>query len=51
MTFALCILWGTLLPGVHPRGVPILEGLFPGFSWLTPDSIVLGLVEVFLYGM
>ncbi len=51
VTFALCILWGTLLPDLHARGVPILEGIFPGFTWLTPGSIVLGLAEAFLYGM
>jgi len=50
VTFSLCILWGTLLPRLHARGVPILEGILPGFTWLTPGSILLGLVEVFLYG-
>lgn len=25
--------------------------ILPGFRWLTPGSIVLGLVEVFLYGI
>jgi hypothetical protein len=35
-----------------PRaGVPLLEGILPGFTWLTPGSVILGLVEVFLYGM
>jgi hypothetical protein len=51
VTLALCILWGMLLPGLHARGVPILEGILPGFTWLTPGSVVLGLVEVFFYGM
>jgi hypothetical protein len=50
VTLALCILWGMLLPGLHARGVPILEGILPGFTWLTPGSILLGLVEAFLYG-
>lgn len=50
VTFSLCILWGMLLPGLHARGVPILEGILPGFTWLTPGSILLGLVEAFLYG-
>ena len=50
VTFSLCILWGVLLPGLHARGVPILEGILPGFTWLTPGSIVLGLVEAFLFG-
>jgi hypothetical protein len=51
VTLALCILWGLLLPSLHARGVPILEGILPGFIWLTPGSVILGLVEVFLYGM
>jgi hypothetical protein len=51
VTFVLCVLWGMLLPGLHARGVPILEGILPGFTWLTPGSIVLGLVEAFLYGI
>jgi 2TM family of unknown function (DUF5676) len=50
VTFSLCILWGLLLPGLHARGVPVLEGILPGFVWLTPGSIVLGLVEAFLFG-
>jgi len=51
LTFLLCVLWGTLLPGIHARGVPILEGILPGFTWLTPGSILLGLGEAFLYGI
>src|SRR3972149_10303274 len=47
----LCVLWGMLLPGLHARGVPILEGILPGFTWLTPGSILLGLGEAFLYGI
>jgi uncharacterized protein DUF5676 len=50
VTFSLCILWGLLVPGLHARGVPVLEGILPGFTWLTPGSIVLGLVEAFLFG-
>jgi hypothetical protein len=40
VTLALCILWGLLLPSLHARGVPILEGILPGFIWLTPGSVV-----------
>lgn len=29
----------------------IWEAVLPGFTWLTPGSLVLGLVEVFLYGV
>jgi hypothetical protein len=51
VTFTLCVLWGMLVPSVHARGVPILEAMLPGFTWLSLGSFVLGLVEVFLYGM
>lgn len=51
VTFTLCVLWGMLVPSVHARGVPILEAVLPGFTWLSVGSFVLGLVEVFLYGM
>jgi hypothetical protein len=51
ITFVLCIAWGLLLPGIHARGVPVLEALLPGFTWLTPASFVLGLAEAFLYGL
>lgn len=50
VTFVLCVAWGLLLPGLHARGVPVLEAILPGFIWLTPGSFVLGLVEAFLYG-
>jgi hypothetical protein len=51
VSFLLCVLWGMLLPALHARGVPILEGVLPGFTWLTPGSILLGLGEAFLYGI
>jgi hypothetical protein len=51
VTFTLCVLWGMLLPSLHARGVPVLEAILPGFTWLSFGSFVLGLVEVFLYGM
>jgi hypothetical protein len=25
--------------------------MFPGFTWVTPGSVLLGLVEAFLYGV
>ncbi len=49
------------LRAVHPLGVALarppragsalLEGILPGFTWLTPGSVILGLVEAFFYGM
>jgi hypothetical protein len=51
VTFVLCVVWGLLLPTLHARGVPVLEAILPGFTWLTPGSFLLGLVEAFVYGM
>ena len=51
VSFVLCVLWGLALSGLHAKGVSILEAILPGFTWLTPASFVLGLVEVFLYGV
>ena len=41
VTFVLCVLWGLVAPA----------RFLPGFTWLTPGSVVLGLLEVFLYGV
>jgi 2TM family of unknown function (DUF5676) len=51
VTFVLCVAWGMVLPSLHARGVPVLEAILPGFTWLTPGSFVLGLVEAFLFGV
>jgi hypothetical protein len=51
VTFVLCVAWGMALPTLHARGVPTLEAILPGFTWLTPGSFVLGLGEAFLYGV
>ena len=44
VSFVLCILWGLALPRVHAKGSDLLEALIPGFTWLTPQSFILGLV-------
>ena len=44
VSFVLCILWGLALPRVHAKGSELLEALIPGFTWLTPQSFILGLV-------
>ena len=49
VSFVLCVLWGLALPQFHAKW--LLEGLLPGFMWLTPASFVLGLAEAFLYGV
>ncbi|MEX2284111.1 MAG: DUF5676 family membrane protein [Gemmatimonadota bacterium] len=50
ISFTLCVLGGLLLPGL-----PILhEGLalfLPGFTWISPASFLLGLVESFAFGV
>ena len=50
VTFALCALWGLVVPQGWETMAGIWEAAFPGFTWLTPASFFLGLVEAFLYG-
>ena len=47
-SFALCVLAGLVLPdwSLHQ---PWLQ-FFPGFTWLTWPSFLLGLIESFAYG-
>lgn len=50
VTFVVCVLYGLVVPEpLHMRA--FLEGVFPGFAWLTPGGFALGLVESFLYGV
>lgn len=51
VTFVLCVLWGLVVPQRLETMPRIWETLLPGFTWLTPASFVLGLVELFLYGL
>jgi hypothetical protein len=47
--FVSCIVYGMLVPAsMHFSAA--LEQLLPGFRWLTPGSVVLGVIETFLYG-
>ena len=49
LTFAICLVYGLVVPkALHMT--QFLEITLPGFQWLTPGSVVLGLVETFLYG-
>ena len=50
-SFVLCVLWSFVVPRSLETMARIWESLLPGFTWLTPASFVLGLVEVFLYGV
>lgn len=48
-SFVLCVLYGLVVPKTWHM-VQFLEITLPGFSWLSPGTFVLGLVESFLYG-
>ena len=47
--FALCVAYGLVAPARF-HAPQVLEAVLPGFRWLSPGSLVLGLVETFLYG-
>lgn len=50
VTFAVCIVYGLIVPErLHMTG--FLESVLPGFRWLTPAGVLIGLVESFLYGV
>ena len=51
VSFVLCVLWGLLAPQGFTKMAGLLEVIFPGFTWLSPQSVILGLVEAFLYGV
>lgn len=49
VTFLVCVLYGLIVPAsLHMPG--FLEQILPGFQWLTPTGLVIGLLESFLYG-
>lgn len=48
-SFTICVLWGLATPEwlhMHEAWVALL----PGFTWISPASFALGLVEAYLYG-
>lgn len=51
VTFLLCILWALVMPSRLGAMAAIWETILPGFTWLTPGSMVLGLVELIVYGL
>lgn len=51
LTFTLCVLWGFVLPQIHAKGIFVLEAILPGFTWLTPQSFVLGLALSTFYAL
>jgi len=46
--FVACVLYGLLIPALH--NAALLEAVLPGFRWLTPASLLIGVLETFLYG-
>lgn len=49
-TFVVCVLYGLIVPeALHMTG--FLEQALPGFRWLTPAGLAVGLVQSFLYGV
>jgi hypothetical protein len=49
ITFVLCVAYGLVAPPqFHPSW--LLEAVLPGFTWLTPASVLIGIVETALYG-
>ena len=51
ITFLICAFWGLVVPARWETMSKLWEAVLPGFTWLTPWSTVLGLVELFLYGI
>jgi hypothetical protein len=48
-SFVVCVVYGLVVPSAwHPT--QLLVYALPGFTWLTPASFFLGLVESALYG-
>lgn len=49
LSFLLCVAFGLVTPGsVHMH--QFLEAVLPAFEWISPGSVLLGLVESFLWG-
>lgn len=46
--YVLCVLFDLALP--RYAMYPVWGALLPGFTWLTPYSFLLGLIESFIYG-
>lgn len=49
VSFVLCVLWGLAVPRLHAGW--LLEAIMPGFTWLTPQSFIVGLVWSTLLGV
>jgi hypothetical protein len=51
VTLLLCLVWAFVVPSRVATMAKFWEAVLPGFAWLTPWSVVLGLVELFLYAI
>ena len=49
ITFTICVLGGVIAPEL-PIPHRTLELLLPGFTWISPQAFLLGLVESVFYG-
>lgn len=51
-TFLVCAAYGLVVPqNLHMHMAGFLEGILPGFHWISPGSFFLGLAESILYGV
>ena len=50
VTFVVCVLYDLIVP-TPLQMTGLLEGILPGFRWLTADGFVIGVIESFLYGV
>jgi hypothetical protein len=50
VVYVLCVLYGLIVPDAF-HWAEGLEGVLPGFRWLTLGTFFLGLIESFLYGI
>ena len=50
VSFVLCVLGGLIAPDL-PITHRTLEAVLPGFVWISPGAFILGLVEMFLFGV
>ena len=48
VTFVACVVYGLVVPRAFTRASSRADP--PGFRWLTPGSVLLGVEETFVYG-
>lgn len=50
VSFVVCVIYGVITPQSFHTAA-LLEQELPGFTWLTAQGFMIGLVESFLYGV